>query len=330
MADAHKNFAYSTILTAPSPATSGTSLVVQNTDGTKFPAVPFNATIWPAGFQPTTANAEIVRVTAVSTDTFTITRTQESTSARTIVVGDQIAASITVATLTDVENTTTANTFMSQSATQRDIVLPVSTNFIATGVVEVGSGFVLEIPATSSLEIAAYTDQSDASATALVPAGIVQMFAGTLAPRGYLLCDGSAVSRSTYSLLFSTVGTNFGVGDGSTTFNVPDFRGRSPVGVGSGTATGATAKTLGSQPTTGNGGEETHTMTTGELVSHNHSLPNGGTGNGANNPGSFFNAQYTNGTAGATGSSTGTGSVGSTTPFNVMHAMSVVNFIIKT
>lgn len=107
MADAHKNFAYSTIATAPSPATSGTSLVVQSTDGTKFPAVPFNATIWPVGAQSTSANAEIVRVTAISTDTFTIVRTQESTSARTVIVGDQIAATVTVKTLTDAETSMT-------------------------------------------------------------------------------------------------------------------------------------------------------------------------------------------------------------------------------
>ncbi len=101
--DAHKNFAYSTVATAPSPASSGLALSVAAGDGTKFPAVPFNATVWPAGVQPSTANAEIVRVTLIATDTFTITRAQESTSARSIVVGDQIAATITAKTLTDVE-----------------------------------------------------------------------------------------------------------------------------------------------------------------------------------------------------------------------------------
>lgn len=104
MADAHKNLAYSTVLTAPSPATSGTSLVVQSGKGADFPAVPFNVTVWPAGAIPLNTNAEIVRVTAISTDTFTITRTQESTSARIIVVGDQIAASITAKTLKDIED----------------------------------------------------------------------------------------------------------------------------------------------------------------------------------------------------------------------------------
>lgn len=103
MPDLHKNFAYSLVATAPSPATSGTSLVVTGGDGTKFPTAPFNATIWPTGVQPTAANAEIVRVTGIATDTFTITRTQESTSARTVVVGDQISATITAKTATDID-----------------------------------------------------------------------------------------------------------------------------------------------------------------------------------------------------------------------------------
>lgn len=103
--DGHKNFSYSTVATAPSPATSGTSLVVQSGDGALFPAVPFNATIWPTGASSTAANAEIVRVTGISTDTLTIVRAQEGSSARSVVVGDQIAASITSKVVTDIENT---------------------------------------------------------------------------------------------------------------------------------------------------------------------------------------------------------------------------------
>ncbi len=103
MADDHKNFAHSTILTAPSPATSGTSLTVQLDQGRLFPHPPFNATIWPTGTQPLSTNAEIVRVTTIDKDTFTITRTQEGTNARTVVVGDQIAATLTAKTLTDAE-----------------------------------------------------------------------------------------------------------------------------------------------------------------------------------------------------------------------------------
>ena len=90
MADQIKNFAFSTVLTAPSPATSGTSLTVQSGDGAKFPTAPFYAVCSPAGVQPSTTNAEIVRVTAVSTDTFTITRAQDSSTAMSIAVGYQI------------------------------------------------------------------------------------------------------------------------------------------------------------------------------------------------------------------------------------------------
>lgn len=109
--DAHSNFSYSTVATAPSPATTGTSLVVAAGEGARFPAAPFNAVIWPTGVQPLSTNAEIVRVTARATDTLTITRTQEGTSARTVVVGDQIAANITNKTLTDIEaiDTTTVH-----------------------------------------------------------------------------------------------------------------------------------------------------------------------------------------------------------------------------
>src|SRR3990167_2476971 len=113
--DAHKNFAISDVATAPSPAASGTSLVVTAGQGTRFPAVPFNATVWPASAVPTPVNSEIVRVTGIATDTLPITRAQEpgpgGPRARTIVVGDQIAATITVKTLEDVERQGLRQTF---------------------------------------------------------------------------------------------------------------------------------------------------------------------------------------------------------------------------
>lgn len=73
----------------------------------------------------------------------------------------------------------------------------------------------------------------------VVPPGTVTEYAGTSAPSGYLLCDGSAVSRTTYSALFTAIGTTYGVGDGSATFNVPDTRQRFPLGKAS-SGTGAT------------------------------------------------------------------------------------------
>ena len=63
-----------------------------------------------------------------------------------------------------------------------------------------------------------------------IPTGITRPFAGSSAPEGYLLCDGSAVSRSAYAALFALVGTTFGSGDGSTTFNVPDLQGKTIYG----------------------------------------------------------------------------------------------------
>lgn len=101
--DARKNFAVSTVATAPVTPTAGTSLVLAAGDGAKFPAAPFNAVIWPTGANPTSTNAEIVRVTVKSTDTLTITRAQESSSARTVVVGDQIMQAVTSKSLTDIE-----------------------------------------------------------------------------------------------------------------------------------------------------------------------------------------------------------------------------------
>jgi len=58
------------------------------------------------------------------------------------------------------------------------------------------------------------------------------MFAGLTAPVGYLMCDGSEISRATYSTLFAAIGTSFGIGDNSTTFNIPDMIGASPAGAG--------------------------------------------------------------------------------------------------
>lgn len=97
----------------------------------------------------------------------------------------------------------------------------------------------------------------------LMPSGSITQFAGSSAPTGWLLCDGSAVSRTTYARLFAVIGTTYGVGDGSTTFNLPDLQGRVPVGYDSGqTEFDALGET---------GGTKTHTLTTGEMPSHSHS-----------------------------------------------------------
>lgn len=101
--DAHKNFAWSLITGAPSPALSGTALEVVQGDGVKFPTPPFNVTVGPTGALPATGNTEVLRVTAIVGDTLTVTRAQEGSAARAILPGDQIAAGITAKTATDIE-----------------------------------------------------------------------------------------------------------------------------------------------------------------------------------------------------------------------------------
>lgn len=73
------------------------------------------------------------------------------------------------------------------------------------------------------------------------------------------------MSRSTYAALFNEIGTTYGAGNGTTTFNLPDGRGRALIGAGTGT--GLTARALGE-----NGGAETHQLATGEMPSHRHRL----------------------------------------------------------
>lgn len=98
------------------------------------------------------------------------------------------------------------------------------------------------------------------------PAGTLVPYAGasTIVPTGWLLCDGTAVSRTTYATLYAIIGTTYGVGDGSTTFNLPDVRGRTIVALKS---TDTEFDTLGET-----GGAKTHTLTTAEVPSHLHTI----------------------------------------------------------
>ena len=118
-----------------------------------------------------------------------------------------------------------------------------------------------------------------ASGSALPPGTMVD-FGGTTAPGGWLLCNGQAVSRTGYPLLYATISTLYGVGDGSTTFNVPDFRGRTALGndtMGSSAAGRITTATVATPSTNGgSGGAQTHTLTTAQLPSHAHTASCGG------------------------------------------------------
>ena len=101
--DAHRNFALATVVGVPSPPSSGLSLTLATGEGASLPTPPFNMTVWAANQAPTPANAEIIRVTAITGDTLTILRAQEGSMTRQIVVGDMIMAGITAKTFTDIE-----------------------------------------------------------------------------------------------------------------------------------------------------------------------------------------------------------------------------------
>lgn len=120
--------------------------------------------------------------------------------------------------------------------------------------------------ARATLDVASVAETEGVAASAVlsvVPPGVISLFAGEAAPVGFLLCDGAAISRETYADLFAAIGTGYGSGDGSTTFNVPDLRGRGPIGVGTGT--GLTARARGATV-----GAETHTLTSAQMPAHRH------------------------------------------------------------
>lgn len=191
-----------------------------------------------------------------------------------------------------------------------------------------GSGVAVQITSGSS---------TVAPSSSNTPPGIVLPYAGSSAPAGYLLCDGSAVSRTTFAALFGITGTTFGVGDGSTTFNLPFMNGRVPMGTGTYTdsVSGSVTRTLGQQI-----GAEKHVITVAEMASHNHGggahthtlAVNGGDGtldtviaSGARNN---FTASATGAPIGSSGSILST--VGSNTAHNNMQPSLGLNYIIKT
>ena len=102
--------------------------------------------------------------------------------------------------------------------------------------------------------------------------GTIIMYVADILPAGWLLCDGSAVSRTTYSALFSAIGTTYGTGNGSTTFNLPNMTGKMPIGVKSGGNVGSLGATGGSFNHVHQMGAHTHAQSHTHTIAHTHTI----------------------------------------------------------
>lgn len=183
------------------------------------------------------------------------------------------------------------------------------------------------------------------------PTGTIYDFAGTTAPTGHLMCYGQAIDRTTYAALFGVIGTTYGVGDGSTTFNLPDCRGRVSAGKDNMGGTSANRLTAYDAPRGIDGdilgqvgGAETHQLTTYELASHAHGVYDPGHSHGMpnyyNTPGNIANnraslaagSAISNGNTPVYGSGTGIGiyAEGGNGPHNNIQPTIIFNKIIKT
>ncbi len=171
-------------------------------------------------------------------------------------------------------------------------------------------------------------DLVDAIKRLMQPIGLVKMTARAMPPANWLLCDGAAVSRTTYAALFQVIGTRYGAGNGTTTFNLPDLRGVIPRGKQSAQQLGAT------------GGAETKTLQSANIPPHAHltgdhyhsftSVDVTGASSGAGgfaSPANPVFATFSTPTRGTSGGSIA--ATGGNQPFDAMNPFLSVHFIIR-
>jgi microcystin-dependent protein len=206
-----------------------TTLAVASTDG--YPDVPFTIAI-----DRGTSDEEACLVTALTSNSFTVTRGFDGTTKFSHDVGSPVEHCGVALDLDDANDHiwNTSRDDHEQYLTEERLLA---------------------------------TDLSAAPGVSSLPVGTIVMTGRSTAPdSNWRICNGDAVSRSTLSALFAAIGTAYGVGDGVASFNLPDLRGRFPIGKSFVGRTQATeTHTLGED-----GGEEFHTLTTSELPAHNH------------------------------------------------------------
>jgi len=182
-----------------------------------------------------------------------------------------------------------------------------------------------KVPAATTGNIAQFTatgsiEDSGQTVDTIVPAGGIMPYAGPTAPSGWLLCGGQEVSRTTYSALFSAIGTTFGAGDGSSTFNVPDLRDRFPLGDRDQGQSDAGRVSNYNTERGDTGGADEHQLTISEMPSHTHTGYN-----------KLFGTGDTEGSSGRVGDFNRTSSsTGGDQPHNNMPPFLALNYIIKT
>ena len=188
--------------------------------------------------------------------------------------------------------------------------------------VENDLGLLTNLTTTDKTNLVSAINEVNSNPSSGSITGSITIYAGSTAPAGYLLCDGQAISRTTYSDLFDIIGTTYGTGDGSTTFNIPNLKGKVIVGVDS---NDSDFDTLGET-----GGEKEHTLTIDEMPKHDHKA-------NEDNANDLF--AYQSSTISAYGSTSATGyglyrgkntaKTGGDQPHNIMQPYVVLNYIIK-
>ncbi len=124
------------------------------------------------------------------------------------------------------------------------------------------------------------------------PSGAILAFGGSAAPDGWLICDGSAVSRTQYPSLFAAIGVAHGSGDGATTFNLPDYQGRFLRGVDHGAGRDPDAATRTAASPGGNVGDAVGSLEDDAYASHTHGVTDPGHSHGVTDPGHAHGVNY--------------------------------------
>lgn len=187
------------------------------------------------------------------------------------VVGTTDAQTLTNKTISLASNTLSGTKAdFNNAVTDADFATLTGTEQLVNKDLSVANTFPSNFATTNGVQTFTNKTFDSTSPTALNPTGVILMYAANTAiPTGWLLCNGQEVSRIAYATLFAKIGTTFGVGDGTNTFNVPNLRGRVPVGMDG----SYEFNTMGAT-----GGEKTHTLTAAEMPAHSHGGTTTGTG----------------------------------------------------